>query len=220
MINKQILNKQFLQSIPIFQRLDEDALEYLYNISTLSHLKKDNTLFYEGDVSENLHLVVEGTIAVCKINAKAKEIILKEFTPYSFIAEVSNYSHIAFPASAKATTKSSVLCINYEAFEKKLLNHPAIAPTIIKSMANKVISLEKVISSHLVLDATQRVAKFIYENELCFQNLKHHQIAKNLNITPVTFSRILKKFKEQEILIEEKNTYTIVNKKMLQTLFS
>ena len=220
MKNQQTLDTHFLQSIPIFSRLTQDELTHLCNISTLTHLKKENILFYEGDASHKLHLVVDGSIAVCKINAKAKEIILKEFTPYSFIAEVSNYSHIAFPASAKATQNSSVLCIEYDAFEKDFLYHPTVAPTIIKSMANKVISLEKVISSHLVLDATQRVAKFIYENELCFQNLKHHQIAKNLNITPVTFSRILKKFKEQEILIEENHTYTIVNKKMLQTLFS
>ena len=219
MTNQQTLNTQFLQSIPIFTTLDKDALKHLCKISTLVHLKKDNILFYEGDTSKNLHLVVEGTIAVCKMNSKSKEIILKEFVPYSFVAEVSNYSHINFPASAKATKESSVLCINYKSFEKDFLYHPDISPIIIKSMANKVISLEKVISSNLVLDATQRVSKFIYENELCFQNLKHHEIAKNLNITPVTFSRILKKFKEQSIITEKNHTYTI-DKKMLLELFS
>jgi len=213
------LSTNLLKSIPIFQLLNEDELLTLQSISDLQSLKNGNILFYEGDSSDILHIVLQGKISVYKVNAKNKEIVLKEFLPYSFIAEVSNYNHINFPASAKAIGNATVLRINYKEFEETFLYHPDIAPTIIKSMANKVLSLEKVISSNLVLDATQRVAKFICENEQCFLNAKHHQMAQNLNITPVTFSRILKKFKEDSLLIELQNSY-IIDKEALKKLFS
>jgi len=213
------LSTNLLKSVPIFQLLNDDELLALQSISNLQSLENDNILFYEGDSSDILHIVLQGKISVYKVNAKNKEILLKEFLPYSFIAEVSNYNHINFPASAKAIGDATVLRIDYKEFEKTFLYHPNIAPTIIKSMANKVVSLEKVISSNLVLDATQRVAKFIYENEQCFLNAKHHKMAQNLNITPVTFSRILKKFKADGILQENNNLYT-VNKELLKKLFS
>lgn len=210
---------ELLKSIPIFSNLSEDELRLLKSISSIKELKSSNILFYEGEKSTTLHVVTKGKIAVYKVNSKGKEIVLKEFLPFSFIAEVSNYNGINFPASAKSIGNSTVLLIEYEKFEKQFLYHPTIAPTVLKSMANKVINLEKVISSNLILDATQRVAKFIYENEKCFNSVKHNKIAENLNITPVTFSRILKKFRDDKIIKLDKESYKI-DKIALKKLFS
>ena len=124
-----------------------------------------------------------------------------------------------FPASSKSIGDSSVLSINYEKFEKQFLYHPTIVPVVLKSMANKLIVLEKVISSNLTMDATQRVAKFIYENEKSFTTLKYNKIAVDLNITPVTFSRILKKFKDENIIQGDKERI-IIDKELLKEHFS
>jgi len=213
-----ILNIELLKSIPIFNKLNDSELLSLQEISYIKKLENQEILFFEGDESKTLHIVIDGEIEVYKVNSKGKEIILKKFKPFSFIAEVSNYNGINFPASAKATCYSTVLLINYKEFEKKFLFHPTIAPVILKSMANKVMNLEKVISNNLILDASQRVAKFIYDNEECLNKVKHHKIAEYLNITPVTFSRILKRFKDEKI-IEVNNKFT-VNKELLKKEFS
>ncbi|WOE70206.1 Crp/Fnr family transcriptional regulator [Hydrogenimonas thermophila] len=213
------LDIELLKSIPIFNKLNSNELLSLQEISSIKRLKKEEVLFYEGDESKTLHIIIDGEIEVYKVNSKGKEIILKKFIPFSFIAEVSNYNGINFPASAKATCPSTVLLINFKEFEKKFLFHPTIAPVILKSMANKVMNLEKVISNNLILDASQRVAKFIYDNEECLNKIKHHKIAEYLNITPVTLSRILKRFKDEKLIETHNNKFT-ANRERLKKEFS
>ncbi len=192
--------QKILKSIPAFSKLKDKELLFLKNISHIKILKNNEILFYEGAESLKLHIVIKGIIEVFKTDTKGKEIVLKQFTPYSFIAEVSNYAHINFPASSKSIGDSLVLIIDYKKFEEKILYYPSVAPFILKSIVNKVMALEKIISDNLTMNATQRVAKFIYENETYLSTNKHHEIANILNITPVTLSRILRKFKKNQII--------------------
>ena len=206
-----------LKTIPIFENLNLKELNYLKQISILKNLHNDEVLFYQDDKPLYLHIVIEGIIEVYKVNPKGNKISLNKFIPFSFIAEVSNFNNINFPATSVSIGNSIVLAIDYKKFEEKLLYHPTIAPIVLKSMAQKVLTLEKIISQNLTMDATQRVAKYIYENDNCLIEQKHHQIAQKLNITSVTFSRILKSFKNSNIL-DFNNTIT--NKDLLKQSFS
>jgi len=194
------LTQKLLVTIPIFSKLSKSELLELEKISKLKSYENNQIVFYEGDESSSLHILIDGIVEIFKTNVKGKEIPLKQFHPFSFVAEVSNYNHIRFPASAKSIGSSTVLLIDYIEFEKKLLYNKSIISMILKSISNKVLVLEKLISENLTMDATQRIAKFIFENEDEFLTQKHHIIANKLNITPVTFSRILKKFKQQNIV--------------------
>jgi len=143
--------------------------------------------------------------------------MLKKFSPFSFIAEISNYNNMKFPATAKSITKTTILVIDYKEFEKNFLYHPTIIPTILKSVSNKVTTLEKIISENIIMNATQRVAKFIYEEETLFKSCKHHEIATRLNITAVTFSRILKKLRKSSIITLENS---VIDRELLKKEFS
>jgi len=208
-----------LKSIPIFRQLQTSELHQLSKISTIKKLEKSNILFYQGDPCDKLHIVLNGVIEVYKINTKGRDIILKEFLPFEFVAEVSNYNNMPFPATARSQGYSEVLCIEYQAFQEYFLHHPLLVPQILKSMASKIINLEKILSSHISMDATQRVAHYIDENEAEFREKKHHEIAEKLNITPVTFSRVLKKFKDEKIVVMSQKQYHI-NKTLLKSYLS
>jgi CRP/FNR family transcriptional regulator len=80
------------------------------------------------------------------------------------------------------------------------------------SLIKKLQYLEQVINNNLILDTETKIAKFIYENEDLFSQLKQHHIASLLNITPETLSRKLKKFKELGI-IESQGSKLIVKDK-------
>ncbi|HHD82263.1 MAG TPA: Crp/Fnr family transcriptional regulator [Campylobacterales bacterium] len=198
-----------LKSIPIFEQLESSEIRHLSNISTIRKIEDKNILFYQGDASVHLHIVLKGNIEVFKSHVNGKIVVLKKFAPFEFIAEVSNYKNMPFPASARAKGYAEVLSIDYEKFQNSFLNHPLLVPQILSSMADKIMNLEKIVSSHLVMDATQRVAHYIYEHESEFNTIKHHKIAEKLYITPVTFSRILRKFKEEKIITLTQNGYKI-----------
>ena len=207
-----------LRDIPIFSTLTDTELKTLQKISIIKNVDDANILFYEGEKSINLHLLIEGTIEIYKVDHKGKEIIMKQCSKNELIAEIANYKGINFPASARSIGNSKVLYINYKKFENNFLYHPAIAPMILKSIASKAMSLEKIISSNLTQDARQRVISYLYENQKLLSKISHNKIANKLNITAVTFSRILKKLKEEGVVTTDKNNLIKVNIGLLEKI--
>ena len=100
--------------------------------------------------------------------------------------------------------------VPFETFEKEFLNNPVISFGIIKSLSLKLRSLSNLVDRELTLTSEQKVAKYIVEHEDEIGNIKQITIASELNITPETLSRMLKKLHKHE-LIESTSPLVISN---------
>jgi CRP/FNR family transcriptional regulator len=67
-------------------------------------------------------------------------------------------------------------------------------------LIKKIKNLETIISTNLVLDSRERVAKYIYNHTDNFFTTKNILIAEILSVSPETLSRILKFFKDHDII--------------------
>lgn len=207
------------RSIYIFENLDDRQIARLEEISQIRTYKKGEIIFFEGDKAEKLIVLTDGILKVYKSDPRGNDVILHYFYPISLIAELANLEHIAYPASATFETDSQVIAIDYEAFEKEFLKNPDISFSIIKSLAKKLRNLDNVISQNLTMDSTARVAKFIYENEALFEQLRQNKIAAILNITPETMSRVMKKFKGLKIISYEGKQLEVLDREGLKDLY-
>jgi len=207
------------RDIYIFEHLEADQLKRLEEISRTKRFRKGDTIFFEGDKAEKLIILTDGVLKVYKTDPRGNEIILSYFYPTSLIAELTNLEHIAYPASAVFETDGETISIDYKIFEKEFLKNPEISFSIIKSLTKKLRALDKVISRNLTMDATSRVAKFIFENEHLFAQLKQNKIAAILNITPETMSRVMKKLKEEGIIDYAGKKLTVIDRDRLDDSF-
>jgi len=203
------------REIYLFKHLDDEQLKKLQEISFIKEFKRGELLFYEGEEPRYLYILLEGTIRVYKTDFKGNEITLHYFHPVNMIAEVANFEDFPYPATAEFETDGKVLAIDYNRFRNEFLRDPEVAFNVIKSLAYKIRILNDIIIQNLMMDAVARVAKFIDEHEDLFRELKHNKVASLLNITPETFSRILKKFKDQGI-IEKRDKELIIHKDKLK----
>jgi len=103
--------------------------------------------------------------------------------------------HADYPATAVCETNVEMLLIDYDVFEKEFLKDPAISLNIIRSLSKKIKNLDMTFTRAVTMNASQKCARFIYENEELFLTLKQKKIAEILNITPETLSRTIKKLK-------------------------
>jgi CRP/FNR family transcriptional regulator len=209
----------YLKQIFLFQSLDKLSLSELAYIAHRKTYREGEILFYEGDPSSYLHILIDGAVKIYKSDSNGNEIFLHRFYGQSLVAEMANFYSIPFPATAILEAYSTVLVIDYKAFETHFLRNPTVSFGFIQSLTQKIKHLENIIHSNFLLDASGRVAQFILENETTFYQFKRNDIAKMLNITPVTLSRIIKKFKNHEILSEENRKIFILNKQELQKIF-
>lgn len=195
-----------LDKIPIFKTLDHNRLKELEEITIFKKYKKGEFLFLEGESPKWLIYLINGSVKLYKSTPSGKEIFLHQLTPMNFIAEVTNFENICYPASAVFTISGEVLKINYDKFLKNFLSDPKICMAIIKSMSQKLRITSNLLHQELVLSSEAKVAKFITMHEDLFNELKHAKIASILNITPETFSRTLNKFKSLNMVkLDEKN---------------
>jgi len=203
-----------LKKIYLFESLNEEEIKDIENISTIIKLNKDNILFYEGDESKYLYILLSGEIKLYKVMPQDRELVLKYFYNNEIIAEVANFEEIAYPATAQATKECEVLRIDFASFKKQILNNTELSFMIMKSLIKKIRNLENVVSMNLVQDTKQRVASYIYKNSDSFFKTKNIKIAETLNMSPETLSRILRVFKDEKIIDTKNKTIDI---KLLKT---
>jgi len=207
-----------LRQIALFSELNSDELHELENISKIYNLQQNDIVFYQGDPSSNLCILVQGEAKIYRLDNKGNELILHNFTAPTLLAERANLANIPYPANCSMTTDGIVLKIAFEPF-KELMKKENICFNIMQSLLKKMTSLEDIIDNHILLDVETRVAKFIYENTEAFETLKQHSIANLLNIKPETLSRKLKKLKELDIIENQNSKLKIKNKEKLKELF-
>jgi len=203
----------------LFKYLNKQEIEKLKSIAKKVNFKKGNILFYEREEPKYLILLTSGILHVYKTDMKGNKITIHYFYPNSLIAEITNLEHLPYPATAEFVKDGEVLLIDYEKFEKEFLKNPQISYEFIKSLAKKIKFLENVITNDIIMNSTSRVAKFIYENEDDFLSMKKSEIAQNLHMTPETLSRVLKKLKKLKLIEKYENSYKILNREGLKSIY-
>ncbi|MDA3908861.1 MAG: Crp/Fnr family transcriptional regulator [Sulfurimonas sp.] len=189
-----------LKNIDMFKDLDEDTLNQIDKFTTEHTISKENIVFYEGDDSKYLYLLVHGIIKLYKTSSNHKEIVLKYFHENELIGEVANFEQIPYPATAKAYTDVEIIKIDFEKLKEIIYSNPDLSFIIQTSLIKKIKNLETIISTNLVLDSKERVAKYIYNHTDNFFTTKNILIAEILSVSPETLSRILKIFKDHDII--------------------
>lgn len=208
-----------LKNFYFFDQLSQKELEELANISIKKSYAKDEIIFYEKDTPKSLILISKGRVKVYKSDMKLNEVILKHFTPYSFVAEMAVLNEIPYPATCACVEPSEIIFINLQKFKQKFLSDQKISFSFIKSLSNKIQNLESLINLHMLLDATSKVAKYIYDNPNVLNELKQTQIATYLQMKPETLSRVLKKLLTLRLISKDGKTFKIENKDGLKEFY-
>ncbi|MCK9473115.1 Crp/Fnr family transcriptional regulator [Sulfurimonas sp.] len=192
--------KSYIKNTIFFQNIDEETIKKIETFTTEHKVSKNSIVFYEGDSPKHLYLLTKGVIKLYKTSSNHKEIVLKYFHNNELIGEVANFENIPYPATAKAYSDVEVLKIDFEKLKDIIFSNPNMAFNIQTSLIRKIKNLENIISTNLVLDSRERVAKYIYNHSEDFFETKNIEIAEILGVSPETLSRILKFFKDKEIL--------------------
>jgi len=207
-----------LSKIFLFKGLNEKEIKEIEKFTIVKKLKKNEIVFYEKENPAYLHLLLSGSARVYKVDNKGNELIIHKFIPPSLIAELANFENIPFPASCAMDEDGVVLKIEFEPF-KKFMKSGDVCFSIMSSLLKKMKYLDGIIQDNLILDTETKIAKFIYDNDEMFSELKQHSIASLLNIKPETLSRKLKKFKQLGIIENIGSKLIVRNKEKIKEIF-
>ncbi len=185
--------------IQLFSKLSEANLDKLRDQAIVKSLTKESIVFYEGDKSDYIYAVLEGTVKLYKTSPKGTQVQINRFEAPAVIGEYACFEKAPFPATCEFVTEGKIAKIP-ASYIFELLREEDFALEMIKSLTSKVMILSALVHKETIFSSEAKVAKMLLDNEEIFYKLKHNEIAAILNITPETLSRILKKFKTQHYI--------------------
>ncbi len=185
--------------IQLFSKLSEANLERLRDQAIIKNLTKETIVFYEGDTSDYIYILLRGTVKLYKTAPKGTQIQINRFEAPAVIGEYACFEQVPFPATCEFLTEGTIAKIATKyVFES--LQEKSFALEMIKSLTGKIMILSSLVHKETIFSSEAKVAKILIENSEIFYKLKHNEIASILNITPETLSRILKKFRTSGLI--------------------
>jgi CRP/FNR family transcriptional regulator len=203
-----------LEEIPMFSALGQNYLKELQEQIHIKKYTKESIVFYEGDYSEYLHILMEGSVKLYKTSPKGSQIQINRFSAPGLIAEYAIFEKESFPATCEFVTDG---CIGLLHFDKlyEYLNQPEFSLELLKSLTGKISLLSALVHKETILSSEAKVADLMLKKVTIFNRLKNNEIASILNLTPETFSRILTKMKKEGIIQLKNHKLVILNQDAL-----
>lgn len=206
-----------LKDVPLFSGLSERQLSELQAHMHLKRYDKESIVFYEEEASEYLHILLDGDVKLYKTAPSNKEIYLHGMTAPSPLALYPALEREVFPATCAFISDGTIGFLPLEKLYACLENLD-FSLAMIKAISNRVRILENLLHKETVFSSEAKVADLINTNATLFQYMKNNEIASILNMTPETFSRILTKLKNEEIIAVENHVVTILDQCALQSV--
>jgi len=206
-----------LDSITLFKTLSLEQRKHLEKKIHVKHYTKDSIVFYEGEESKYLYILLEGTMKLFTSGLDGCEIHLNHFKVPQPVAIYAHIQHEPFPATCKFVTDGVMGLLSVEDFES-LMSVPEFTSELTHYLSSQVMMFSDILHKETHFSCEAKVAHLLLHKANIFQKCKKSEIAQMLNITPETLSRILSKFKKETMITLHKNTLNILNTNALNTI--
>ena len=203
-----------LQSIPLFSKLSEAHLTELQSQMHIHQYEKDSIVFYEGDESEYLHILLDGVVRLYKTSPKGTQVHMHNFAAPEVIALFAAFEKIPFPASCEFLGEGTVGLLPLEKIYTCMQNVD-FSISLVSALSKRMKLLADLLHKETIYTTEAKIADLVLNNPSVFERLKNNEIASILNMTPETLSRILTKMKKEEIIMIKEHVVTILNKEAI-----
>jgi CRP/FNR family transcriptional regulator len=203
-----------IQDIPMFSDLDKKFHKELQDSIYIKKFTKNSIVFYEGDESDYLYLLLEGNIQLYKTSPKGSQVQIKRMKAPNIIGEYACFEKQPFPASCEFITDGVMGLLHFDKVYQ-YLDNKEFSLGLIRSLTSKVMVLSSLVHKETILSSEAKVADLMLEKIATFNRLRNNEIAGILNLTPETFSRVITKFKKESIIHVVDGELKILNEEAL-----
>jgi len=197
-----------LRMTHIFATLPEEDLRMLALLAVSVRFGGKETIFREGDAVEGFYVVVSGRVKVFKLSEEGKEQVLHVLESGGSFAEAALFEGGRYPAHAETLSETELLLFRKQPFLDLLEKRPALSLQMLASLSRRLRLLTGLVEDISLRDVETRLLLFLWREmndrgiqvkdgatlELPFGK---NVLAARLGAAPETFSRALKKLREE-----------------------
>jgi HEAT repeat protein len=126
----------FLRKVPLFADLSPEELKQVASIAGEHIFKHGEAFVSEGELGDEMYIVVSGRVRVVKGEQGGKELAMRG--PGEFVGEMSILTHEPRMASLIAEGDVFALCLEQTRFERMLLEKPEIGLSVMRALIQRL----------------------------------------------------------------------------------
>ncbi|MGC9450128.1 MAG: ATP-binding protein [Oceanipulchritudo sp.] len=123
-----------LQTHPFFKQMDKESVEALTRSALIQNLPRGTVIFEEGDISDSIYLVLEGTIEFSKKVNNRGHINISQSHKGEYFGEIGVLTNDRRSLRAEAKTECSIACIPGAALVNYLRKMPGPVQGLMQSI--------------------------------------------------------------------------------------
>ncbi|MDA0738951.1 MAG: Crp/Fnr family transcriptional regulator [Nitrospirae bacterium] len=219
-----------LRTFPLFAPLSKSDFDLLLNDVQEIPYKKGEYIFREGDPTEWFHIVKDGTVKCVKSSPDGRDMTLKVLTPGDlFCCEASVFEGSAHPGCAKVLDGATVLKIPKARYLEILRRNPEMAIEVIQYLGERLREAQDNAKGLVFHRAERRMASILLSlankggqpdpDGIRLQaKLTRRDLADMAGLTVETATRIMGRFKTENIVLGKAKKIVICNLDALKAL--
>lgn len=220
----------FSQRLGYMQTLltGKKGLEELRKLATqrkVRQVKRKQIIYYEGDQTAGIYLVISGNVKTFKVAEGGRELLTGIYGPEEYFGVAVMLSDNDYTESAEAIEDSVLCLLPKNMVEEMISKSPDVATGFIKLLATNVLSDEEQLLQLAYHSVRKRMAQLLVrlkvklgDEDLSHLNLSREDLAGMAGIATETVSRILSDFKEEGLISRSLNELKILNVEKLEKM--
>ncbi|WP_407295312.1 Crp/Fnr family transcriptional regulator [Stutzerimonas zhaodongensis] len=220
------VHNQILRSHHLFEPLNDEQMDELMSASQLLNLDKGDTLFHQGEAAHAFYFVISGAIKIYRLTPDGQEKVFEvignrqTFAEAMMLMDTPNYV-----ASAQAVCPTQVYRFSNAAYMRLLEANQKLSFALLGKLSVRLHQRINEIETLSLKNATHRVVRYLMtqlsrlkdENNSFELPMAKQLIAGHLSIQPETFSRIIRRLIDEEIITQEGRQITILDRQRLES---
>jgi CRP/FNR family transcriptional regulator, anaerobic regulatory protein len=191
--------------------------------TTQREYKKGESIYLEGEPSENLFVIHKGKVKISKLSEEGKEQIIRILYEGDFMGELSLFTQSPFMNNAEALETTSVCIVNGKELSRLIEKNPSISLKIMKELSSRLENTERLIESIGLGNVEQRVAEILLkmsdDTGVVNLSISKRDLAAHIGMSQETLSRKLSSFQEEGWIRQEgQRKIIIINKASLDSI--
>ncbi len=152
---------QALRQSTYFANLNEKALEFLSQGTSLRMFERGEVLFWESDPCAGLHIVLRGSVKLFKTSQQGRELIIRVLEEGASFNEVPVFDHGANAVNVAALEESEIWVVEADVIRAAMNRHPEMSAGVIANLAQNLRMLVGMVEELSFYQVTNRLARLI-----------------------------------------------------------
>lgn len=223
------MDLQFLRDFPLFEHLDDEHIEDIFNLCSERNYGKGESIFFEGDEGDALYLVISGVIQIYQ-NNHSRDVIFSIFREGDFFGEMALLQNERVRSASAKTIEKSTLCIlKKRDFIPLVKSKPEILIGILETTLDRLRDANKQITELTILDVRTRIARMLLriaeqygvpsaEGILIDLKLTHQQMADMTGTARETVTKSLLELQQEQLIRIDQKKIIVCNMDTLRDM--